>query len=339
MKKVLSITFILIVLFSIVVFGGNVETAERHKRIADNYLSNEKYEAAIAEYKIVLTFDPSQEIEIKDRITHCYSLLGIAKSKEKKWSEAAAAFNKSLELKADQPIIYYNLGVVYDKQGKKNDAIIAFQKFLRFPNAEKQLIPTAKAKIKKLGGGTDVKDHYIKGLELMTNDKLPQAKAEFLLVYGENKAKALEMIKIIEGLEKLGSTPTTSAPIGSDKEKVKNTIMTLGISFERKNIKVIRTLYSKSAASSIGGHEDIVAYYNDFWFTLFDNLKYKVTELNLIVDGDNAVVDCKVSISGIYSGEDMAGKNPKFSIGKTYSVSGKRQFILIKENNFWNITN
>ncbi|MDD3626411.1 MAG: tetratricopeptide repeat protein [bacterium] len=342
MKRVT--VFIVVMIFSLmIVSADNVETANSHKSSGDKYLMMKMYEEAIEEYKIAIQFNSNLENELRPKIANAYSLRGIEKSKNKQWKDAETAFKKSIEYNNNQPNTYYNLGIVLENLGKTSDAIEVYKNFLNFPAADPNLVRSVQDRLKVLEkprvDPTEVTDHYMKGLELMTDNKLTEAKAEFLLVKGEKEKEAKEMIAVIEGLENLVTGTTAPEDPSQNEAAVKNTVMSLGISFQKKDINAIKAIYSKHASNSLGGYDDIINYYHDFWFTLFENLSFTFTSITIVTEGSTAVVDCYVNIHGIYSGPDNSAVNPKFKPGAEYKIEGARQFLMVKENNYWYITN
>ncbi|HDS08845.1 MAG TPA: hypothetical protein ENN73_01340 [Firmicutes bacterium] len=337
--------FLIIVLISSLLFvsADNIQAGDTHKKMGDQYLMQKMYEEAAEEFKIAVQFNPVLESELRPKIARAYSLQGIEKSKNKHWKEAETAFKRSLEYNVNQPTVHYNLGVVLENLGKNSEAIEVYKNFLNFTNADPNLVKSVKDRLTVLekprpDPTTEVQDHYVRGLELMTDNKLAEAKAEFLLVKGTNEKEAKEMIKIINGLEKLDSNTSELNP-GQEEASAKNTIISLGIAFQRKDINAIKAIYSKHASNSTGGYEEIINYYNDFWFTFFDNLTFTITNITVVTESTTAVVDCYVTIQGKYSGPDMSAVNPKFKPGNEYKSEYSRQFLMVKERSLWYITN
>lgn len=340
MKKRFILIVIMLICISISVFADS-QTAQKHKKQGDTYFLQKNYKAAIEEYKVAINFDPNLGSYLNSKIALCYSSSGISHFKNDSWSAAEADFKRSIKYNPDQSLVYYNLGVTQEKLKNYNAARESYKKYLSRPDTEQGLVAFIEGRLKKLDELTKKNDHYQKGLDLMDQNNLAAAKSEFLLVEGEHKPEAEELIKSIDKI--LSNTqPDVQPPsvgTGSEKDRVKTTLLTLAMSFEKKDIKVIRTLYSKQASNSLGNYGDIMSYYNDYWFTLFSNLKYSMTELTILVEGTSAVTECRVEISGDYSGPDLSNLNSKFTSGHTELISGTRQFLLEKENNFWYIVN
>jgi tetratricopeptide (TPR) repeat protein len=101
-----------------------------------------QYEKAV----VALRYDlPDQAIEYLQQAIalnpshdQSYNLLGLAYIKTKNYAEAAAAYQKYLELKPDVSDVHCNLGLVYEELGEKDKAEAEYKKAMAIdgnPNA------------------------------------------------------------------------------------------------------------------------------------------------------------------------------------------------------------
>lgn len=104
------------------------------KKFAEQILLNlgalkirkEDYEGAIADFKNLLTINPSS--------SGAYSNLGIVYYKTEKFKDAIDNFNLALEIDPENSIALYNRGMCYYKQNLKPEACLDFQHSCRLTN-------------------------------------------------------------------------------------------------------------------------------------------------------------------------------------------------------------
>jgi len=110
------------------------------------------FDSAIRDLKTATTIDPQNAAAFYN--------MGIIYKDERKWSDAADAFNSSLRLDPDNPALHYELGNALFEQAKVAEAQAEFDKALKIDP--------------KL-----YKAHYRLGVVYQAQDKLREADAEY----------------------------------------------------------------------------------------------------------------------------------------------------------------
>jgi tetratricopeptide (TPR) repeat protein len=77
----------------------------------------------------IAAFQKTIEIDPKD--ARAYYNMGFSYGKQEKYDEAIAAFQKAIEIDPKDAMTYYNMGISFGKQEKYDEAIAAFQKAIK----------------------------------------------------------------------------------------------------------------------------------------------------------------------------------------------------------------
>jgi Flp pilus assembly protein TadD len=98
-----------------------------HRNLANAFMTQNKYEPAILEYRATLELLPATD----PSIGQAHFALGDAYEKLKDFENASSEYSKAIQLKPDYIDAYNALGIVLAEQGKIEQAITLFQKALQ----------------------------------------------------------------------------------------------------------------------------------------------------------------------------------------------------------------
>ena len=85
-----------------------------------------------------------QAIEIDERLTDAYTVLGVALSGLERNEEAVSAFQKAIQVSPYNTSAYYNLALQHYQMGYKNDATAMAQEAIRTDGKHKRAIELMK---------------------------------------------------------------------------------------------------------------------------------------------------------------------------------------------------
>ena len=126
--KVLRISLLLLLLFSLTTAICYGQTAKEYFDKGIAYLNKGMFDQAITELKKALEIDPN--------LAEAYTTLGAAYAGKGMLDKAIAEFKKAIEINPNYAMAHNDLGIAYlDKGGMLNEAITEFQKAIEIdPN-------------------------------------------------------------------------------------------------------------------------------------------------------------------------------------------------------------
>ena len=123
------------------------------------------------------------------------------------------------------------------------------------------------------------------------------------------------------------------------EKEIKDILILYENYFEKQDIENLMQYYSMDFISCMGTNEQVKHYYENFWFTLFEDLDMNITNIKIRKTGELIAVTCHISIRGLYIGKDMETLNKNYILGNVYEEKGKYQFLFEKEGGHWKIIN
>jgi serine/threonine-protein kinase len=104
------------------------DDALAHASLGDALSAQNKYDEAIAEYRMA--------VRIKPDLTDAYNNLGNALDLQHKSDDAIAAYRTAIHIRPDDADVHLNLGVALENQGKLDEAIAEYRTAIRLKSDE-----------------------------------------------------------------------------------------------------------------------------------------------------------------------------------------------------------
>ena len=353
--KWLLVFIFLLTLHSQSLCGTLIQEANSHKNTGNQYYLKGDYENAIKEYNLAIGFNPNLATELNLNIAKSYTMLGLEKYKISSYQTAKEYYNKAIKVYPSYSIAYINLGVLYETIKDYSGALEAYRNYIKHENTDLETIKKVNQKI--IAFEKD-EEYYNNGVKYMAEGDFSSAKTELAKVKYFRVEEAKKFLDQIDGIHNK-TTPLADVPVPPNtdtpvppvttyiqeikgeeyKREIQDLLILYENYFEKQEIDNLMNLFSLDYLSSMGSTTQIKNYFENFWFTLFEELNMNISNVTIRKTGYLVAVTCHISIKGLYIGKDMESYNKNFILGNVYEENGKFQFLLQKEDGRWKIIN